>query len=113
MNTWNQISNLNIEDKEKYIQAFSNIVHKIRNRNYDFEPGLKEEKDYFLVHEENQLFGPMVHIVPKQAFELFKEIKSQNPNQLLGFSVLANKTTRVSCFGIPCNLLAKSITKAF
>ena len=38
---------------------------------------------------------------------------SQNPNQLLGFSVLANKTTRVSCFGIPCNLLAKSITKAF
>jgi len=110
---WNKLNNLEIENKERYVQLFSNIVNKIRNYEYDFEPGLKEESDHFLVHEENQVFGPMVHIVPKPAFDLFKEMKSKDPNQLLGFSVLANKTTRVSCFGIPCNLLAKSITKAF
>ena len=56
-----------------------------------------------------------IHIVPKQVYALFKEMQEKAPNSVLGFSVLAGKyksrDVRVSCFGIECSLLGKSLIK--
>ena len=56
-----------------------------------------------------------LHIVPKEVYNLFKEMQIKAKNQFLGFSVLVgrfnDKDVRVNCFGVKCNLLGKSLLK--
>jgi len=115
MNIWDKLSKINIKNKEKYTKIFSEIIKKIKNNEYKLEERIEEKEDYFIVNEENRKNSFFVHIVPKEAYYLFKEMKEKAPNEFLGFSVLAgkkeDKDIRVSCFGIPCSLLGKGLIK--
>lgn len=113
MNIWNKLSNVNIENKERFQKLFSEIVNKIKNNEFSFKN--EEKEDYYILVEENRMDSYFVHIVPKKIYNLFKEMKDKAPGQFLGFSVVAgkynNKEVRVSCFGVQCNLLGKSLFK--
>jgi len=110
MTLWNKLLEVNIEDKERFLTIFSQTVKEVQNNSFKFQE--VEEKDYFIVIEENRMNSICVHIVPKQVYSLFKELQ-QSTTQFLGFSVLAgkhnNKEVRVSCFGIECGLLGKAL----
>ncbi len=111
MNIWNKLSQVDLKNKEKYTKIFSETVQKIKNSEFVFKEGIEEKEDYFIVNEtKDNLF---VYIVPKEVFELFREMKEKAPDEFLGFSVLAGKIdekdVRVSCFGVPCSLLGKSL----
>ena len=113
MNIWDELSKVDIEDKARFQELFSDVVSKIKNNEFELKIGEKEKEDYYMVIEENRMVGYFVHIVPKEVYWLFK--KMQETNQFLGFSVVAgkyrNKDVRVSCFGVQCNLLGKSLIK--
>ena len=116
MNIWNKLSQVNIKNKEKYTKLFFEIVNKVRNNQYNLKEGIEEKEDYYIVNEENRNNSFFVHIVPKEVFDLFKEMQEKAPNEFLGFSVLAgkkkNKDVRVSCFGVECNIVGKSLLKS-
>jgi len=113
MNIWDKLSQVNLEDKKKFQKIFSDVVNKIQNNAFPLTVGETEKEDYYIVIEENRMSSYFVHIVPKQVYELFKEMQEKAPNQVLGFTVMAgkhnNKDVRVSCFGIQCNLLGKAL----
>jgi hypothetical protein len=113
MNVWDKLAQVNIEDKEKFQRLFSLIISKVKTGSFSVEVGEAEYEDYFLVVEENRLDSYFIHIVPKQIYSLFKEMQASVKEQFLGFSVTAGqygeKPVRVSCFGVPCNLLGKSL----
>lgn len=115
MKVWDKLSEVDIDNKELFQNLFSEIVAKIQRRKFELKVGETEKENYHLIIEENRMNSYFVHIVPKQAYSLFREIQKQAPNQFLGFSVVAgkhgNKDVRVSCFGIQCNLLGKSLIK--
>jgi len=113
---WNRLSDVNIEKKETYQKIFTTIVQQVQNNTFHIVPGETEHKDYFLVTEENRMGAYFLHIVPKELYSFFKELQIKAPHQFLGFSVLAGKhngkEVRVSCFGVQCNILAKSLIKS-
>ena len=115
MNFWkNELSELNVKNKAKYQKLFSQLVSRVQNNRFSVNPGVKEYKEHYVITEENRLNSYFVHIVPKEAFYIFKEMIKQ-PDIFLGFSVLAgkynDKDIRVSCFGVKCDLLGKSLIK--
>ena len=115
MEFWkNELSELNVKNKAKYQKLFSQLVSRVQDNRFSVNPGIKEFKEHYVITEENRLNSYFVHIVPKEAFYIFKEMIKQ-PDIFLGFSVLAgkynDKDIRVSCFGVQCNLLGKSLTK--
>ena len=116
MKIWDKLSKVNIDNKEKYQKVFVDTVKKIQNDDFPLNIGEIEKEDYTISIEENRKDSYFVHIVPKQVYELFKEMQEKAPNEILGFSVLAGKCKgkdiRVSCFGVQCNLLGKSLFKA-
>ena len=113
MNVWGKLSQANIEDKEKFQRLFSLIVSKVKTGSYNVEVGEQEFEDHYIVTEENRFDSYFIHIVPKQVYDLFKEMQDSVKEQFLGFSVTAGqfneRPVRVSCFGVPCNLLGKSL----
>lgn len=115
MNIWDKLSKVNIENKERFQKLFYEIVNKIKNNQFLLKIGEVAKEDYHIIIEENRMNSYFVHIVPKQVYSLFKEIKAKAPDQFLGFSIIAgkynNKEVRVSCFGVQCNLLGKSLFK--
>ena len=112
MKIWDVLLNINIENKERFQDIFSKTVKEVQNNTYDVKIGEIEEDDHYLITDE-RMNGYFIHIVPKQVYDIFKKIETKE--QFLGFTVLAgkwdNKDVRVSCFGIQCNLLGKSLTK--
>ncbi len=116
MKIWDKLSQVNIDNKEKYQNVFIDVVKKIQNNDFQLTIGETNKGDYKIVIEENRMNSYFIHIVPKQVYELFKEMQKKAPNEILGFSVLAGKHNekdiRVSCFGVQCNLLGKSLFKA-
>jgi len=111
---WNVLSKVNIEEKEKYQELFSALVQQVKNNSIQINIGETEYTDHFLVIEENRMGAYFLHIVPKIVYSLFKEMQIKAPQSFLGFSVLAGKRDgkdiRVSCFGVQCTLLAKSLS---
>ena len=116
MKIWDKLSQVNIDDKEKYQKIFADIVKKVQNSDFPLIIGEIKKEDYIIITEGNRMNSYFVHVVPKQVFGLFKEMQQKAPNEILGFSVLAGKhkekDVRVSCFGVQCNLLGKSLFKA-
>jgi len=98
---WEKLEKVNLENKERYLELFRQLIKQIKLGKYDFKN--KEGEDYLIINEKN-----IVNIVPKELAGLFNEMKAKAPEEFLGFTVLVNKT-RVSCFGIPCSLLSKAI----
>ena len=115
MNIWDKLSQVNITDKERFQSLFSETVKKVQNNEFTLVHGETEKEGYYIVIEESRMNSYFVHIVPKQVYSLFKEMQTTAPQQFLGFSVLAgkhnNKDVRVSCFGVKCSLLGKSLAK--
>ncbi len=116
MKIWDKLSQVNLENKEKYMKIYSDIVKKIQNNVFPINVGETEKEDYYIVVEANRMNSYFIHIVPKQVWALFKEMQKKAPNEILGFSVMAgkynNKEVRVSCFGVQCSFLGKSLFEA-
>jgi hypothetical protein len=89
------------------------LVPLRRNNSFEVVVGEKDYSDYYVIIEANRLNSYFVHIVPKPTYELFKKMQNSIKNQMLGFTVLAGKhkekDVRVSCFGVECGLLGKSL----
>lgn len=115
MNIWDKLLQVNIENKERFERLFSETVDKVRKNSFSITVGEVEKEDYYIVIEETRMDGYFVHIVPKQVYNLFKEMQLRIKNQSIGFSVVAGeyagKNVRVSCFGVRCDLLGKSLFK--
>ena len=103
---WEKLGNVNIKDKEKYLNLFRDLINRIQAGNYKFND--IEGKDYYIINEENRKSSKFVHIVPKELLTLFNDMRKDAPNEFLGFTILINNV-RVSCFGIPCSELSKAI----
>ena len=108
MTILDKISEINIKDKKYYCKVFSEIIKQIKENNFEFEEGIFERDKYYLINENNRKNSKVVSIVPKEVFKLFKELQVKAPNDFLGYTVLINDI-RITGFGIPCNLLAKSL----
>ena len=83
------------------------------NNSFELIIGEKEYSNYYIIIGGNRLNSYFVHVVPKQAYDLFKKMQERIKNQMLCFTVLAgkhnNKDVRVSCFGVEYGLLGKSL----
>ncbi len=114
-NIWQELEKINIKDKERFAKIFAKLVKDIRSNNYNFPTKIIDKGEYFIVNEENRQNSFFITIVPKEAYSLFKEMQEKAPDEFLGFSVLCGKKQekdiRVTCFGIPCSILAKSLIK--
>ena len=111
---WKKLEEVNVNNKEKFILLFRDIMKEISSAPEKIEIGEREFLDYFLITEENRMNSYFVHIVPNEVYALFKEMQTST-NDFLGFSVLIgkknSKDVRISCFGVPCSLLTKEVTK--
>lgn len=116
MDIWRKLLNVNVKNKKRFQNLFSEITEQVRTGKFELKVGEAEHSDYFLVVEADRMSSYFIHIVPKEAYTLFKEMQAKAPNDLLGFSVLAgnhnSKPIRVSCFGVQCSLLGKSLLKS-
>ncbi len=114
MDIWNRLAQINIKNKKRFQNLFSEIVSEFQAGKFNLTIGEIENTDYFTVIEDNRMDSYFIHIVPKEIYGLFKEMQ-KIPNSFLGFSVLAgshnNKDVRVSCFGVQCSLLGKALIK--
>lgn len=112
MKVWDELLQLDIKNKERFQDLFSYYVNEIGNERLKLDIGEADKGDYSLIIEDNRLGSYFVHIVPKEAYSLFKKMPA---NQFLGFSVVAgkykNKDVRVSCFGVECGKLGKALLK--
>ena len=78
----------------------------------NMETKVEDKGDYYLVFEKDRADGDFIHVVPKEAWKLFREMQIKAPQEFLGFSVLVGRRERplrVSCFGVPCDLLGKKL----
>jgi hypothetical protein len=68
---------------------------------------------YVLVHEQERQGSMFIHVVPKEAYKMFQEMRRQMPDSFLGFSVLcgkiAGRPVRVSCFAVPTSDITRAI----
>jgi hypothetical protein len=115
MNIWDKLSQVNVADKEKFQKIFADTVSRIQKNSFKLVVGETKKEDYHVVIEDNRMGCYFVHIVPEEVYGLFKEMQQKAQDSILGFSVVAGKHNgkdiRVSCFGIPCNLLGKALFK--
>jgi len=104
------LQDIKINNRLVYIRAFKEIMDKIRTDQFNYEDG--ENEKYFVINEE-RLNSHFVHIVPKELINVFNKVRKDNPSEFLGFSVLVrelkDKEVRLSCFGIPCAELTKTL----
>ena len=111
MSLWNELNYIKIKNKKYFENIFSNTITRVKNNKLKIIPGIKEYKNHYIITEENRLDSYFIHIVPKPAYYLFKAL--QKEPSFLGFTVMAgtynNKPVRVSCFGIECSRLGKSL----
>jgi len=115
MKIWDELLSREVEDKEKYKRIFSDLVREVqKNPKQYIKEDVIEKEDYYLVMEENRAESCFVHVVPKELFMFFNEMRKKVKG-ILGFSVLVGnvngKEVRVSCFGVDCSSLGKSLIK--
>ena len=108
-----ELSKVNLGNKEEYARIFSKLVKQSKNNKLKFKVGVFDKGKYYLVNEENRGGSYFIHIVPKEVYPLFCKMQKEIPHSPLGFTVLAgklnNKEVRISRFGVQCNLLGKSL----
>ncbi len=113
MDIWDQILKTRVKDIERFANLFPQVIDYILFKKRDFNDDMEDKDDYFLITEENRANCVFVHVVPKELMQLFRQMQIQSPNEFYGYSVLAgrrdNKALRVTCFGVPCSILYKSI----
>lgn len=113
MSIWTKLSEVDVQEKEKFASLFSEIVRSVQKGTFEYVVGEEEKEGFFIVQEDNRAESHFISIVPKEVYPLFKEMQEKAPNQFLGYSVLAGKKdgkdVRVTCFGVPCNLLGKAL----
>jgi hypothetical protein len=112
---WNKLEKKKLKNKEKIINAFLQLVEQVTSKQYNFQEGEFKSKDYYIVNEYGRLNSYFVHVVPKQFYKIFKELRKKEPHAFLGFSMLCgkynDKDIRVSCFGVPSTDLIKALLK--
>ena len=108
--TLKELHNIKLENKQIYIDAFKALLKNIKSDNFNFKNEINE--NYEILNEQ-RLNSHFVHIVPNQLRSLFKKIQVSNPNDFLGLTILVSKKdnleVRISCFGIPCSELTRTI----
>tara|TARA_Y100000294_G_C8477022_1_gene305137 strand:+ start:110 stop:874 length:765 start_codon:yes stop_codon:yes gene_type:complete len=113
MDIWDKILQARADDVEKYANLFPQIIDYILFKKRQFKDNVKDKDDYYLITEENRDNCVFIHIVPKELMTLFRQMQIQSPNDFHGYSVLAgrrdNKDLRVTCLGVPCSILYKSV----
>lgn len=111
MNIWDKLLKVNVKDKDYFKKEFYNYIEEIKKDDFILKIGEIENKNYYIITEENRMNSYFIHIVPKQIYILFKEMQKKTPNQFLGYTVLVkqynNKDLRISCFGVECHKLSK------
>lgn len=100
---WQELEQTNLENKERYIEAFRNLLKQIQD-----EGNINNKSRNYILINETIKGEPMITLVPNSLINLFKKMRAQAPNEFLGFSVLVNGT-RVSCFGVSCSELGKVV----
>jgi len=99
--------------EEKFIRLFRGLYKKAQNGELTFKTEEKKRKDYFYVAQEVGGKSFFVGIVPQERIDEFRAQNKQNPNAILGFSVLVKAKTgeevRVGCFGVSNAQLLKSL----
>jgi len=113
VNLWDELAQLKVQNAERYATLFARIVHDAKLFRYDLHEEMKTYDDHVIVCERNRAGSSFIHLVPKEAFPLFRKMQINHSNEFLGFSVLCgrrhNQDLRVSCFGVPCNMLSKAL----
>ena len=115
MKIWEKLLAVNVREKEKYELIFEETVNSLQKQMKELRKSIREEKEYYTITEEDIKGGWLIQIVPKEIYSLYQEMREKLPNEFLGFSVRVGKyegrNVRVSCFGVKCSHLGKSLTK--
>jgi len=110
---WQRLASLKISGKDECIQAFVRIMREVENGSYAMQLGDQDRGSYFVVHEQQRQGSMFVHVVPKEAYKTFQDMRRQMPDSFLGFSVLcgkiAGRPVRVSCFAVPTSDITRAI----
>ncbi|MBI4894251.1 MAG: hypothetical protein HY833_00750 [Candidatus Aenigmarchaeota archaeon] len=110
---WQRLGSIKISGKDECIDAFVRIMREVENGSYALQPGEQDKGKYVLVHEQERQGSMFVHVVPKEAYKIFQEMRRQMPDSFLGFSVLcgrvAGRPLRVSCFAVPTSEITRAI----
>lgn len=110
---WQKLERVQVKNKKESIDAFMKILKEVENGKYKFEEGSHDNGKYFIVNESGRHGSNFVHVVPKETYEIFNQMKSAMPDSFLGFSVLCGKMggrdVRVSCFGIPTSDITRAM----
>ena len=113
MDIWDQILKTRVKDIERFANLFPQVIDYILFKKKEFRDDMEDKQDYLLITEENRANCVFVHVVPKELMSLFRQMQIQSPNDFYGYSVLAGrrdgKDLRITCFGVPCSILYKSI----
>lgn len=110
---WQRLNSVKISVKGECIDAFLRIMREVENGSYALQLGDQDKGKYVVVHEQERQGSMFVHVVPKEAYKIFQEMRRQMPDSFLGFSVLcgkiAGKPVRVSCFAVPTSDITRAI----
>ena len=100
-----ELEEIQIENQEKYINLFKELINQVKedalNRTFF------EEQECKLIEFETKGEN-IIYLVPNPILTLFNKLRKKYVDEYLGFSVLI-KDIRVSCFGISCDKLGKTI----
>jgi len=110
---WQRLAAVKVSDKKACIDAFVKTVRELENGSYAVEEGERDMGKYFIIHEPDRQGSVFVHIVPREAYKVFKDMQKAMPDSFLGFSVLCgrigNKEVRASCFAIPAGEITRAM----
>jgi hypothetical protein len=115
MNHWEKLARTDVAHKQKYADVFRSLIKQVQDKEYMVSVGQEECSDYVIVTELLPRFGYILSIVPLELKGLFQDVRQQAPEELIGYSVFVKtyggRDVRVICFGVPCDVLAKSLIK--
>lgn len=110
---WQKLEKIQIRSKKECIESFVKLLKDVESGKYKFEEGVTDMGKYFVVNETGRQKSNFVHVVPKEAYEIFEEMRRSMPDSFLGFSVLCGKINgrdaRVSCFAVPTSEITRSM----
>ena len=77
MKIWDKLLDVDVKNKEKYLKIFSDVVKEVKDGNFELDVGEEDKGDYFIIVEENRMNSYFVHVVPKEVYDLFKEMQEE------------------------------------
>lgn len=108
---WQKLEKIEIKNKKECLDAFIKIVKEVERGKHKFVESVTDGGPYYIVSESNRQGSNFIHVVPKEAYKIFEEMRMMMPNSFLGFSMLCgkigSKDLRVSCFAIPTSEITK------